>query len=644
MAERGFLGGGFLSAFLKLLLDEITLLLDELRTFVSLKGDPIVEKVIGATSGAGGLAFDGTYFYLNNSTANEIYVYTPAGALVNTLSVARAYHDIEYDPFLDGLLAVHGSLIGIDVLSKADGSKIQNLSVGALAGQEFIAVAMDRYNNRLYLMDNLGWFIHVVTTGDFTLVKGIHLPAIAYGGTFLALDGEDRTKLWAGFVTFPPMMGRIDGYKVDKYRVLGTSLRDKRNISVRIVNNKWYHWGDMVEEAGVIKGRLYELEGLPVPTVVYVPPAAPAFDQDIYRWYSDDVAENPTPKAAENTGVTGVWVEDILRMRLGLEETVGSTIPWSGLIQLQYALSPTGPWLDVGAIGATDKAWRLYNGKGTDKAQVANLLLSTTTVKQYFVESYPPSAGLAFRKPNRGEFDICLQAFNPQNLQDYYFKAKVYDGLIKTYPVYPHAKAAYMPWERFIAWTEADPFGVLSQETFKSIFTNLNMTHGSTWLQNDYGAGHFTDFEHLLDVIITALASPLTTHRRMCFITYANALRDWLDNKGANATQLSILMNTINKSGKYKMMWIETYLGAEYLQNSTYEFSVGTMYYPKLTKSGASATLRIYSDSDRTNLLDTLNLTLQADHSFRYIMCPQSTDYTGAYDQSGRCENLNLQE
>ena len=43
-----------------------------------------------------------------------------------------------------------------------------------------------------------------------------------------------------------------------------------------------------------------------------------------------------------------------------------------------------------------------------------------------------------------------------------------------------------------------------------------------------------------------------------------------------------------------------------------------TPYYPIITKNGTDLTCKIYSDSSRLTLLDTLNLTLHADHTFRY--------------------------
>ena len=54
---------------------------------VQLSGDPIFTKAIAVTPGAGGIAFDGKYFYLNYYQGPEIYVVNTSGTLVNTLAL-----------------------------------------------------------------------------------------------------------------------------------------------------------------------------------------------------------------------------------------------------------------------------------------------------------------------------------------------------------------------------------------------------------------------------------------------------------------------------------------------------------------------------------------------------------------------------
>ena len=420
---------------------------------VQLSGDPIYNKAIAVTPGAGGIAFDGTYLYLNYYQGKEIYVVTPDGTLVNTLTTPKSYTDIDYEPLTDEIWAVSPAVVGIDRLSKADGSLIGNLN--PIAGEEFTSIAINRYSNRLYLITHDLYDMFVLTMDTLNIQRTLFFPLIELNQPsvlMVAIGGENRDSFWVGFKSFPVMLGRIikGADKVDAYRILGASFHQgKASISIRYVNNKWYYWGDWGAIGPLSGANLYELSGMPTPRTVFVPPVFPEFDQDIYRWFDDDDAENPTPKAAESTEITNVALNDILRFRIGLLELSGTSFSWTQGISIQYAKAPAGPWTDVAAIGSQAGGFRFYDGQGVSGDPIANLLLSNTTIKQYFVESAPSVWGLAYRGPNRGEYDICLQAFAPLPLQDYYFRAVCEDGLIKNYSAYPKLTSASYPSLRF---------------------------------------------------------------------------------------------------------------------------------------------------------------------------------------------------
>jgi len=415
-----------------------------------LSGDPIYTKAIAVTPGAGGIAFDGTYFYLNYYQGREIYVVTPDGTLVDTLTTSKSYSDIDYDPLTDEIWAVDAAVAGIDLLSKADGSLIENYSGGVL-NEEFTSIAINRYDNRLYLITHYLYDMFVLTLDTLQIERTLFFPLIEFNRPstlMVAIDGENRDSFWVGFKSFPVMLGRItgDADKVDAYRILGASFHQgKVSISMRYLNNKWYYWGNW---GTLNKASLYEISGMPRATAVYVPPLFPEFDQDIYRWFDDDEAENPTPKAAENTEITNIAPDGILRLRIGLLELSGTLFSWTQGISIQYAQAPAGPWTDVAAIGSQAEVFRFYNGKGVNGDPIANLLLSNTTIKEMFVESAPSVSGLAYRA-NRGEYDICLQALAPPPLQDYYFKAVCRDKLIKNYSAYPKLTIVDYPALRF---------------------------------------------------------------------------------------------------------------------------------------------------------------------------------------------------
>ncbi len=74
--------------------------------------------------------------------------------------------------------------------------------------------------------------------------------------------------------------------------------------------------------------------------------------------------------------------------------------------------------------------------------------------------------------------------------------------------------------------------------------------------------------------------------------------------------------------------------------------SIGTQYYCTIERTSVTAIeLRIYSDSGRTTLIDTLTQSIPSEVSYRYIYSAMSTNS----GHSGRIitfdsENLDLQE
>ena len=418
-------GAGFLSAFL-----------NKLVLPVSLDGDPIFTKEIAVTPGAGGIAFDGTYFYLNYYQGREIYVVSPTGTLINTLSVARVYYDIDYDPITDSIWAVDPTLTGIDRLSKSDGSLLETMTTG-LVNDQYTSIALDSYNDRCYLLYHDLYQLLVVKKSTLAnVIRIVYFPYLELNqpSTLMVFTGaENMKKFWVGFKSFPVMLGRVeDGVdKIDAVRLLGASFNQvKSSISMRYLNNGWYYWGDW----GLLsRANLYRISGMPWASAPRPLLTIPDFDQDTYRWFNDDDAENPTPRADENTELSDIDVDDILRLRLGLKETTGADTVWSGDIKIQHSKDPAGPWTDMPAKGSINVPWRFDNGKGADVNPIANLLLSNATVKQFFVESAPSNYGLEHRSPDRGEWDAALSAWAPESLTDYYFRAISPKGLITSH-------------------------------------------------------------------------------------------------------------------------------------------------------------------------------------------------------------------
>jgi len=162
-----------------------------------------------------------------------------------------------------------------------------------------------------------------------------------------------------------------------------------------------------------------------------------------------------------------------------------------------------------------------------------------------------------------------------------------------------------------------------------------------TYLYKDFGVDYFGDFEHRIDIKGVYESAGFPTGSFWLLANSVDAYYDLiLDSQNfiklgqgyeVPPATLLILSEWHNVSGG---------------QNDTFTGVLGTWYYLTIKKVGASLTCKIYSDSDRTNLLDTLSLTLQEDYKFRYIYpaCTPHFDPSYYMNTQMEIENLDLQK
>ncbi len=156
---------------------------------------------------------------------------------------------------------------------------------------------------------------------------------------------------------------------------------------------------------------------------------------------------------------------------------------------------------------------------------------------------------------------------------------------------------------------------------------------------SDKGANHFDgDYEHLLDVLADALEGT-----GICFAWALTNLVD--DAKGIR-----------DASGDYNgLFFLSDDIYIEECNNGSltydsYNSSLDTTYYLKIKRDegvGTYGTLYcyVYSDAERTTLLDTLTVTLTEKQDFRYVYVTQSfNDGYADHKITVYCENLDLKE
>jgi len=172
------------------------------------------------------------------------------------------------------------------------------------------------------------------------------------------------------------------------------------------------------------------------------------------------------------------------------------------------------------------------------------------------------------------------------------------------------------PTEDFTTFTEVDPETCITVSADTVDVNDIDQDHDA-YVYADKGIGHFgITFEH--DVA----AKPIGLGRddRGHFWNVSNTVDDakalWDDNREA----LQAFFRCWNASGVDKAIYIFECSAHDSDATSSPFWSVGTTYYFTIERTeDTKIELRIYSDSNRTTLLDTLRQDVPTGDSYRYV-------------------------
>ncbi|MFZ2653328.1 MAG: choice-of-anchor Q domain-containing protein [Victivallales bacterium] len=140
--------------------------------------------------------------------------------------------------------------------------------------------------------------------------------------------------------------------------------------------------------------------------------------QSRFRWYENDIAENPTALAAENTAIIRDVANPATRLRVQIQNDETQSLAGS-YVGLLYREGANGTWKNLGASAE----WNYANGLGTDKNQVTTALLTGTNIREQFVEVQPSAANIILGSTQYGEWDFCVApTANATIGATYYFK------------------------------------------------------------------------------------------------------------------------------------------------------------------------------------------------------------------------------
>lgn len=195
----------------------------------------------------------------------------------------------------------------------------------------------------------------------------------------------------------------------------------------------------------------------------------------------------------------------------------------------------------------------------------------------------------------------------------------------------------------FLTFTEVDdPTGDLSQTAPRSTWTTLDC-RDDAYLYRDYGAAFFDDFAHHFTLCLTLTNQDVAPANKVVVWGVETGLGDFNAVKNDAGQEGVVIVYRASANANKYFLRIQEFENAATHNDDTAELDKDTVYYLRAVKNGTAYDVYVYSDSARTILVTSAGLTLQADHTFRYLYAPQSLDFaTDGGVFSGYVENLDL--
>lgn len=193
-----------------------------------------------------------------------------------------------------------------------------------------------------------------------------------------------------------------------------------------------------------------------------------------------------------------------------------------------------------------------------------------------------------------------------------------------------------MTYEDFTTFTEVDGYGVITiTETQISVDNQRNDDDGRVW--KDYTADHFGDFEHLVSFYTGEDTANVKTKG---YWTITTGLRT--STKAMNTANDGIIVSKY-QGADYKRFHIIDYTNDNSDQWDGY--AANTWYYATIERSSTTGTCKIYSNSARTVLVDTLSITVnETAHRYLYGFINSDSSVGGATTGDLYIKDLDLQE
>ena len=166
----------------------------------------------------------------------------------------------------------------------------------------------------------------------------------------------------------------------------------------------------------------------------------------------------------------------------------------------------------------------------------------------------------------------------------------------------------------YTGFVETDPFNYLTVNADSIVAANWD-TQGETYVVKDYGADYFKNFRHQFSINIDTWSGSGTT---AAWWAVGNS-----DDADLNDCWV----------GELEFLHVGTYIGTSniFIRNSKTQtqdaylgISLDTEYYITVSRYSLLATAIIYSDAEKTDVIDTISVAVGQGDSYRYLYGAQS--------------------
>lgn len=192
------------------------------------------------------------------------------------------------------------------------------------------------------------------------------------------------------------------------------------------------------------------------------------------------------------------------------------------------------------------------------------------------------------------------------------------------------------PFEDWTGYIETDTSNILTVIANKITIVDLTRSTDS-WVENDFGASHFgtTGIDH----DISSEAS--TFNNNSDPVIYIWGLSN--DSQVEDNADPMIVLRMQDRAGSLMRYRIEIDDGAVDEIDQSINLSLSTRYFDTILRESTGTDVKVYSDSDRTTLLDTLSVS-QGSSSFQFMAQAFSKPGSGSSKSSGIIYDLDLNE